>query len=389
MEDPRRRCILGSADARLGNIWLSDWGAAHSPWADHFDLIVNCTHKEGRYRRRNVGFWMEMGLNMDVPTLQQAVKKVLRAMLEERDTLVHCKQGKHRSGCFLMFVNAVIDDGIDVEVWLDDYLKHSILRPHDRGCVLRAWRESGLSKLLGATRRDAEVQGLVAEIHARVDESGRQGVEGSRREQRGSEGETTTIMIGSGGRRGVEGSRGEHRGRKRPEQRGRKRPSESQSQPEKPVSSGDVEVQGPVAKIHARVDESTPRLPDATTMIGSGCLRGVEGSRGEQRGRKRPSESQSQPEKPASSGSSSSLQGRGVEGSAGPQPSFSTYKYKPGDWQCYGCGNWNYAYRQQCNFRHCPRAYWKRGDWTCDVCGNHNYASRTQCAIRTCQAPKP
>ena len=83
MEDPRRCYILRgcSADARLGKIWLSDWDAAHSPWADHFDLIVNCSHKEGRYRRRNVGFWMEMGLNMDVPTLQQAVKKVMRAML--------------------------------------------------------------------------------------------------------------------------------------------------------------------------------------------------------------------------------------------------------------------------------------------------------------------
>ena len=319
MEDPRRRYIHRgcSADARLGKIWLSDWDAAHSPWADHFDLIVNCSHKEGRYRRRNVGFWMEMGLNMDVPTLQQAVKKVMRAMLEERDTLVHCEQGKDRSGCFLIFVTAIVEDGVDVEVLIENYLKDPILRPHDRGCVWRVWRESGLSKLLGAARRDAQVQGLVAEIHARVDESGRQGVEGSRREQRGSEGETTTTTIGSGGRRGVEGSRGE------------------------------------------------------------------------QRGRKRPSESQSQPEKRASSGSSSSLQGRGVEGSAGPQPSLGTYRYKPGDWQCYGCGNWNYSYRQQCNFRHCPRAYWKRGDWTCDVCGNHNYASRTQCAIRTCEAPKP
>ena len=107
MEDPRRCYILGSAGAGLGKIWLSDWDAAHSPWADHFDLIVNCSHKEARYRRRNVGFWMEMGLNMDAPTLQQAVKQVMRAMLEERDTLVHCKQGKHRSGCFLIFVTAV------------------------------------------------------------------------------------------------------------------------------------------------------------------------------------------------------------------------------------------------------------------------------------------
>ena len=121
---------------------------------------------------------MEMGLNMDVPTLQRAVKKVMRAMLEERDTLVHCKQGKHRSGSFLIYVTAVIHAGGAVEVWFNEYLKHGFLRPRDRGSLLRAWKESGLSELLGVTRRDAEVQGLVAEFHTRVRKSRRQEVDG-------------------------------------------------------------------------------------------------------------------------------------------------------------------------------------------------------------------
>ena len=177
-QDARRCYILGGADARLGNIWVSHWASAHSPWADNFDLIINCCHKEARYRRRNVGFWMEMGVKMDVPTLQRAVKMVLRAMLEERDTLVHCKQGKHRSGSFLIYVTAVIHAGEAVEVWFNEYLQPCMLRPHDRGSVLRAWKESGLSELLDVTRRDAEVQGLVAEFHTRVRESRRQEVDG-------------------------------------------------------------------------------------------------------------------------------------------------------------------------------------------------------------------
>ena len=61
MADPRRDYslgrsgarlgTLGRAGARLGKLWLGDWDAAHSPWADQFDLIINCCHKEGKYRR--------------------------------------------------------------------------------------------------------------------------------------------------------------------------------------------------------------------------------------------------------------------------------------------------------------------------------------------------
>ena len=166
---------------------------------------------------------MEMGLNMDVPTLQRAVKIVLRAMLEEPVTLVHCKQGKHHSGSFLIYVTAVIHAGEAVGVWFNEYPKHGILRPHDRGSVLRAWKESGLSELLDVTRRDAEVQGLVAECHTRVRESRRQEVEGSRREQR--RGDVTVCED-------------EQSGHKRPEQRGREQSSERRSPSQQPASSG-------------------------------------------------------------------------------------------------------------------------------------------------------
>ena len=116
---------------------------------------------------------------MDVATLEQAIKKVMRTMLDERDTLVHCKQDKHRSGSFVIFLYALINDGIDVEVRIDEYLRHDPhIRPHDFGCTMRVWRESGLWSLLDATRGDLEVQRLVADIHARLDESNGQGVDG-------------------------------------------------------------------------------------------------------------------------------------------------------------------------------------------------------------------
>ena len=36
---------------QLGKICVTDWEDAHSPWAERFDLIINCCHKKGRYRR--------------------------------------------------------------------------------------------------------------------------------------------------------------------------------------------------------------------------------------------------------------------------------------------------------------------------------------------------
>ena len=54
MEDPRRNYSFGQPGVRLGRLFVGDWAAAHSPWADQFDLIVNCCHKEGKYRRCHV-----------------------------------------------------------------------------------------------------------------------------------------------------------------------------------------------------------------------------------------------------------------------------------------------------------------------------------------------
>ena len=79
----------------------------------------------------------------------------------------------------------------------------------------------------------------------------------------------------------------------------------------------------------------------------------------------------------------------GASSSSGPTPWTEGHELKPGDWRCPACGNWNYAWRTQCNFRHCRLSYWKRGDWTCPACGNHNYASRDFCNGRKCGAPKP
>ena len=53
--------------------------------------------------RRNVGFWAEIGEDLDMSTFQCAVKKVLKALNAGKDVLVHCVHGKRQSGAFLCF----------------------------------------------------------------------------------------------------------------------------------------------------------------------------------------------------------------------------------------------------------------------------------------------
>merc|ERR1711920_327316 len=63
-----------------------------------------------------------------------------------------------------------------------------------------------------------------------------------------------------------------------------------------------------------------------------------------------------------------------------------------GDWKCYGCGNNNYANREQCNKCGIPRANFiaksglRAGDWICPACQNHNFADKVAC--NKCGSPK-
>ena len=121
---------------------------------------------------------MEMGLNMDVPHIAASRREGDEGHAGGAGYTGALQTGQTPFRLFPHFVTAVVHNGVAVEVWFDEYLKHGILRPHDLGSVLRAWKESGLSELLDVTRRDAEVQGLVAEFHTRVRESRRQEVDG-------------------------------------------------------------------------------------------------------------------------------------------------------------------------------------------------------------------
>ena len=79
--------------------------------------------------------WTEMGLAIRVEDFQDAVRQSLKKLRQGLDVLVHCRQGKHRSGAFCCFVIALITDRPLVEV-VEEYVQ-KYLQPHDHRFLQR------------------------------------------------------------------------------------------------------------------------------------------------------------------------------------------------------------------------------------------------------------
>ena len=88
--------------------------------------------------RRNVGFWCEMGVNINVLDFERALMLALDILCQGEDVLVHCKQGKHRTGAFLCFLLCLLD-GEELHQVAERYCANdSYLHPRDRRRVFQA-----------------------------------------------------------------------------------------------------------------------------------------------------------------------------------------------------------------------------------------------------------
>ena len=61
-------------------------------------------------------------------------------------------------------------------------------------------------------------------------------------------------------------------------------------------------------------------------------------------------------------------------------------RMQQGDWECLHCGHMNRRWRDHCNWSHCPS-----NDWVCPSCDNLNFGDRRVCNGRDppCRAPRP
>ena len=106
--------------------------------------------------------------------LKKAVKMVMDAMAQNRHTLVYCRQGLHHSGCFVIFVTALIEVHRTVSDIMETYLEDPAFEPDDCDLLRQLWFENGLWDLLDGARTDPEIQSLVAKITPKlIDEATR------------------------------------------------------------------------------------------------------------------------------------------------------------------------------------------------------------------------
>ena len=348
--------------------------------------------------RRNVGWWAEMGSRRPgvdkfrAEDFEEAVLLVLAALARGEDVLVHCMQGRHRSGGFLCFILALILHE-DFGGILEAYLKKDLL-PRDRRCLMRVVSECQLHDRLWPARADAKIQqhldtiseklasrGVdevsvhspsddesirgVDEVPAEEEKSASPGVDVSEQKTASSSNAIAKAMPLPPELRAL-GARA--KGQAKPVPGARAKLLAAKPKPKARLLSN-RELRGSVREVMIARPPSLP--PPGAAPPGEAI-----------RGNKRLQEAMEKREAKMakSSGSSSSSEGPSVVGSR--------YEWRPGDWQCPLCRNWNKEYRAQCHFRACPGAIWKPGDWKCTVCGNHNWASREFCALRKCGAPR-
>ena len=62
------------------------------------------------------------------------------------------------------------------------------------------------------------------------------------------------------------------------------------------------------------------------------------------------------------------------------------HRLQEGDWACVQCGHMNRHWRDRCNWSHCPS-----NDWECPQCGNLNFGDRRFCNRKDppCTQPRP
>ena len=123
--------------------------------------------------RRNVGFWAEMwsrrGESFNVQDFDSAVKMTVGMLSVAEDVLVHCKQGKHRSGAFLCFILALVSSE-DLATVLNQYLEMDLYPPRDRKFLQEVVFECDLHTRLQLARADPDVKRHLDTISQKLEE---------------------------------------------------------------------------------------------------------------------------------------------------------------------------------------------------------------------------
>jgi hypothetical protein len=99
----------------VGELYVGDCESCLQ-WAGlHVGYIINCADVNYQWNQFCVRFWLNLGYDgaPEEGTWEErmvtAVKLVLAALMFGEKVLLHCRQGKHRSGAFCVLMSALLD----------------------------------------------------------------------------------------------------------------------------------------------------------------------------------------------------------------------------------------------------------------------------------------
>ena len=363
-----------------------DVGEHEDAMVQGYDQVVNAADLDYDSYDPSKRFWLNIGFGGNqIPEsagspfswtrrMARAVELCLIALIAGGKALVHCRQGKHRSGTFASVVLAVL-----LDLSLDDavemyFRERPLVLKRDQAIVWKIIAKRGIREWLDGFRAQFDTSRLMEEAN-------------SKKRQKNSE----ALKLPA---------------RKRPKQQGSEVPTSSE-----------------VPKLLPLQAKSAPALPPASS---SGVPRRAASSA-------TPSSSEVPPWRAASSATPSSSgvppcpveedlweedqweeveaeevrDARLPEDGAWECPGCASMNlrskmrcpcgclrplvqdWRDGDWTCRDCGNHNFKWRKDCANTHCPTMVVKPGDWVCSRCGNHNFSKNKFCNTKWCRQRKP
>ena len=276
--------------------------------------------------RHEGGTWLQR--------MEHAVRMTLIAVLFGASVLIHCRQGKHRSGATGCFMFCLLT-GCDFDDALRAYRsRNSRVRGHDVHIALDIWRRNNMGAALGQFRGQEWVRSMIGNILHKTFAS------------------PVPRPLSDDRSRSPQAKR-------RPKRRLRPTPKI------RPASSS-----GDAAPLRQDEGESTVPPPPSDDV-----------SRAEQARAEAEVARERTPSPPAERSLAWTCEACGNlnlrtslhcsrAGCEGRLPQ----RLQEGDWECMQCGHMNRRWRDRCNWSHCPS-----NDWECPACGNYNYGDRRFC----------
>ena len=110
-----------SGNVGVGKLYVGDSKSAVQWAGEHVAYIINCADINYAWHPWCPRFWLNLGFRgvfdeLDWPArMMTAVKLVMLALMFGQEVLLHCRQGKHRSGAFCVLMLALL---WDCSIWV-------------------------------------------------------------------------------------------------------------------------------------------------------------------------------------------------------------------------------------------------------------------------------